>query len=102
MAVCIRVASARLPAEAVSQLGAVSEGEDWSEDGPDDGQHVGRHMDVGLEHRHPRVIHRVKQRGQPVPHREDGEGVPENSALVSPNTGMSYSLKHKYFDTVKN
>ena len=65
--VCIRVASARLPAEAVSELGAVSEGEDWPEDGPDDGQHVGRHVDVGLEHRHPRVIHRVKQRGQPVP-----------------------------------
>ena len=67
-AICIRVPSARLPAEAVPQLGAVSEGEDRPEDGPDDGQHVGRHVDVGLEHRHPRVIHRVKQRGQPVPH----------------------------------
>ena len=77
VAVCSLHPGARLPAEAVPQLGAVSEGEDWPEDGPDDGQHVGRHVDVGLEHRHPRVIHRVKQRGQPVPHREDGEGVPE-------------------------
>ena len=92
MAVCIRVASARLPAEAVSELGAVSEGEDWPEDGPDDGQHVGRHVDVGLEHRHPRVIHRVKQRGQPVPDGEDGEGVPENSALVSRVSLACYTL----------
>ena len=74
------------------ELGAVAEGEDGPEDGPDDGQHVGRHVDVGLEHRHPRVIHRVKQRGQPVPDREDGEGVPEHSALVSLITAVHWSV----------
>ena len=71
------VSSVCLFAEAVSQLVTVAECEAGPEDGPEDSQYVGRDVDVGLEYRHPGVIHRVKQRGQSVPHREDRERVPE-------------------------
>ena len=61
----------------MSELAAVSEGEAGPDDGPENGEHVGRHVDVRLEDRDTWVVHGVKQRGQPVPHREDGEGIPE-------------------------
>ena len=70
------LSSVCLFAQAVSEFVTVAECEAGPEDGPEDGQHVGRDVDVGLEYRHPGVIHCVKQRGQPVPHREDRERVP--------------------------
>ena len=62
----------------MSEFATVSEGEDWSDDGPNDGEHIGGDMDVGLEDGHPGIIHCIKQTGQSMPHREDGEDIPDN------------------------
>ena len=63
--------------ETVSELAAVSEGEGGPDDGPEDGEDIGGHMDVRLEDRDAGVVHGVEQRGQSVPHGEDGECIPE-------------------------
>ena len=66
-----------LSAETVSELATVSEGEDGSDYGPDDGEDIGCDMNVGLEDGHPGVIHCIKQTGQAVPDGEGREDIPE-------------------------
>ena len=48
-------------------------------------------MHVGLEYRHPGVVHSVEQTGQPVPDGEYGENIPavKSRSVVSRKEGFT-------------